>query len=448
MKLEIHPKAAMSYDNDAEALLLELTPAPPMANPPGSFKMTAPPVATFNKVDISNWQDRLNDPFGNEIARFFEHNGKNMGLQGESYRKSVRLCEKTQASNQLRDKISFDSVRNNFFDWIKGRYANTTSLGMTEYVLGKCGEEVQEFEVLIPVALTFIESEIRIGKVTIKSFSSEMFDTLSEIGKQFDSTPEAEQKRTLIWSSHRQELQGRAVSVMTVIAEPIRAFEVALEETEMSLAVLRLFTAANFLPGVISHCTPLGKENVEQYRYFLTNPLYLSDDRGVYEKANVFLTLSNEAVTRFRQSGLDAINDLLTMESRSEFQQSLLDTLILYSRHTLAQTISEELMSVFAALDSFLLKDNSESIQQNLGERIAFTVGQSVTERSDIIEKIKKVYDLRSKAVHHAKKIDEVTLVQEVLVIIWDFFLRLLSNHSAIPDRKAFFDALYQRKLA
>lgn len=79
-----------------------------------------------------------------------------------------------------------------------------------------------------------------------------------------------------------------------------------------------------------------------------------------------------------------------------------IDTLILYSRHTIAKNASDKLLAIFGALDFFLLKDGNESIQQNIGERIAFAVGQNGGERVKIVSLVKRVYGLRSQFVHHA----------------------------------------------
>ncbi len=162
----------------------------------------------------------------------------------------------------------------------------------------------------------------------------------------------------------------------------------------------------------------------------------------------VYLSLSDKIVTLMRKSGLDAANALLTLPKKSEFQQALLDTLVLYSRHTLAKNVSDRLLAIFGALDSFLLKDDNESIQQNISERIAFAIGKNGGERAKIVPLIKRVYGLRSQFVHHAQKVDDADLIREFLMVVWCFFLWLLFNHAYFPTRKALFDHLDERKFA
>ena len=162
----------------------------------------------------------------------------------------------------------------------------------------------------------------------------------------------------------------------------------------------------------------------------------------------MFLSLSDQYVALMRQSGLDAANELLMWPKKSEFQQALLDTLILYSRHTLAKNASDKLLAIFGALDSFLLKDDNESIQQNISERIAFAVGQNGGERAKIVTLVKRAYGLRSKFVHHAQNVDDNDLIREFLMVVWRFFLWLLFNHSRFSTKKALFDQLEALKFA
>lgn len=386
--LSLHTKAALSYDDDAQVLLLELTPQPAFQNPPGSFKPNIQPVVNFKSDDIHGWEDKLTDASGNETAKFFRHEDKSLGFEGEAYKKMLRLCERIQSSKGVRDVVSLNFVTTKFFEWVTGRYANTTSATATEFVLKKCNEAVREYEILLPIGLTMIESEITIGRVTIKEFSSAMFDSWVETINSWGLPPDKEQGAISLWLSRRGKLQGWAVACTSVFAEQTRAFEIALEETELALSMLRLFSPANYLPGVTSYCAPLGKENVDQFHYFVRRAQdYFSESSGIFSKADVMTRLSDEAVAMARQSGLNMIIDLIEEKNRSEFQSSLLESLVLYSRHTLARSLPDKLIALFAALDSFLLKDDTENIQTNLGKRIAFTIGKNIPERMTIIEK-------------------------------------------------------------
>ena len=100
-----------------------------------------------------------------------------MGFEGEVYKNMARPCERVQEAKEVRDVVSLVTIRKAFRDWVVGRYANTTSDFMTRYVLGRCGSDVAETEILIPIAATMIEGEIQLGRVTLKTFSRDMFES-------------------------------------------------------------------------------------------------------------------------------------------------------------------------------------------------------------------------------------------------------------------------------
>jgi len=57
---------------------------------------------------------------------------------------------------------------------------------------------------------------------------------------------------------------------------------------------------------------------------------------------------------------------------------------LIYSRNSIATDISDKLLFVLVALESMLLKDSNEPLQKNIGERMAFLVGDSAQSRKVI----------------------------------------------------------------
>ena len=236
---------------------------------------------------------------------------------------------------------------------------------------------------------------------------------------------------------------------MTLVAEPRRAYEIALDETETALALLRFYTAANLIPGKASYLRPLGMENIEKHRYLAVKGGVLTATASdVKDNAGVFLTVNNDIIRMMRESGLDTLNSLLLEPKKTEFQQVLLDTLLLYSRHTLAKNLSDKLIAMFGALDAFMLNDDNEPIQQNMSERIAFTVSNDSKERAAIVATVKKAYGMRSRFIHHAQKVEDTELIQGLLIIVWRFFLILIVEHNRFPTRRELFADLERRKFA
>jgi len=70
----------------------------------------------------------------------------------------------------------------------------------------------------------------------------------------------------------------------------------------------------------------------------------------------------------------------------------LYDVLQLHSRSSIAAGVSHKIVFVIAAIESLLLKDSNEPIQKNLGERMAFIIGESLEERKKIVANVEDFY--------------------------------------------------------
>src|SRR5262249_22468797 len=95
-------------------------------------------------------------------------------------------------------------------------------------------------------------------------------------------------------------------------------------------------------------------------------------------------------------------SDLLTQDKRTSFEETALKSVLLYSRATRHRNISEKLLHIFAAVESLLLRSESEPISTMVGDRLAFAVGGSQDARLKIVRSFRDVYALRSQFVHHA----------------------------------------------
>ena len=57
--------------------------------------------------------------------------------------------------------------------------------------------------------------------------------------------------------------------------------------------------------------------------------------------------------------------------------------------------MADKLVYILASLESILLKNDSEPIQKNLGERMAFLIGPTVEARKTIIANVVETYARR-----------------------------------------------------
>jgi hypothetical protein len=203
----------------------------------------------------------------------------------------------------------------------------------------------------------------------------------------------------------RRKFQGLATATMKIEAEPDRAYEIAYEETDKSVSLLRFFSPAMLDPAKTSYSAPLGRQHEDSYDYLLVkDKKIVGHNAGLTDKSTPVWNFSVEDQQTWARE-LHVLHSLLTADKLTDFQEIVLNGLIVFSRSFLAKEISDKLIYMLVALESVFLKDTGEPIQDNISLRIAYMQNVSVAERKQIVTDVKAVYKLRSQFVHHGQRV-------------------------------------------
>jgi hypothetical protein len=452
MKLELHPKAIANYDERAARLVTSLAPDPweaqikaRWAQPsvdPGIYA-EALPEGAVTKFEIG---DSYMDGYGREVAKYFNDETRNIGLFDDGYKNLIKLAEEIQNNKTLRDLVSKNLVKDLIFDWIRDNHKQRSSSSMTEYVLTECGKQIKEFEIWIPVSkLLLFGTNIRVGRVTFKSVTKEMLDAY------LGDTPEMTAEVRVGAKRIRSELQGYAAAAIKVVAEPQRANEIAYDEADKALSLLRFYSPVNSDPTRVSYAAILGEQHEDSFhRLVVENGKIINYHCGLLDKGSPYWQLDQSYVEDL--TGLDILSALLSRKDRTDFQEKLLAALLQYSRNCLARDPSDKLVNILVALESVILQNENEPLGKNVGERMAALIGSTVDDRKRILVNVAKTYRLRSSFVHHGKRIslDELETLKEFMMNAWRCLGSLVDLYYKNPaiTRSGFFAELEERRLS
>lgn len=450
MRLELHPDAAKNFDAKAEELVSKLIPDPHARRRSGGGFM--PGIVIHEQPEGAEVVSTgYASPIGGkEIAKTFWDGSQNVGLFEEGYKDLVRLAEKIQKVKTVKDRVSKELLVDLIFKWVAAKHLQKADITMTGYVLAECEKELREIEMWVPVSMLSIQSDITIGRITLKTVTKEMLDpwlsaiadsavggnTAAQVGQQLDEM--------------RREMQGFAAATIKLFAEPRRASEIAFEEADRAVALLRFYSPASHIPELISYCTLRGREHVEgAKRLIVRDGMIDGYSEHSLDGSSPFWVLDSEHIAEIEACGLRTLNDLLTKEKPTEYQAALLDSVLLYSKAALAKNPTDKLIAVLVALESFLLKDGNESIQQNLADRMAFLFKVSAKERMEKKRQVIRAYGLRSAFIHHGHQIDtdEMERLQEFLLTAWLSFNILIEVANDYTTKEQLFDQLEEWKM-
>ncbi|MDQ3820559.1 MAG: HEPN domain-containing protein [Acidobacteriota bacterium] len=452
MKLTLHPQATQNYNKKAEDLVTRLRPVPDRLNRKGG-----PPnpnihsVHTFTQEDIIGeigygWTDFT----GNVVAKAFTEGGQMLGLFDEDYIELIRVAEGMQKSITPRGVVSSQRISDLIFEWVKAKHRGASIPMMTEYVLADCEKLIKELEIWIPISHLYIQRPFVFGRVTFRAITKAMMDEWEASLLSKATTPEEIESVRKGVERHRPQIQGLATATIKVEAEPERASEIAFEEVDRTVSVLRLLSPANIHPSKISYSAPIGRQHEDSYTYLIVESgKIVGYNSGLIDRSRTHWNLTNEDLADWAPE-LGMLSMLLNKEKLTDFQESFLDALILHSRSSLAKQVSDKLVYIVIALESIFLKDSSELIQDAISLRMAYMHDVSVEKRRAIISNVKAVYKLRSSFIHHGQRIsvDETKILTEFMMNAVLSLAALIPLAATEITREEFFNNLENRRLA
>ena len=121
---------------------------------------------------------------------------------------------------------------------------------------------------------------------------------------------------------------------------------------------------------------------------------------------------------------------------------------IIYSKNNLAKEPAEKLVFILVALEAMLLKNDTEPIQQNIADRMAFVLGNSVSERRSIVSLVKACYGLRSRFLHHGQTMSDLENLRKFMMYSWALFLHFLRSHEEFASKDEMLERIEERKFA
>jgi len=405
---------------------------------------------TITSKDISGEIEYiLRDMSGKKLGRYFAHQEKQIGLENDNHVYFAKLCESIHKAIKPAQAISLAAVEDQVFEWIRERFRGNTQRELIEYIVPELEAKVMELEVWVPIAELRVESDVYVGNVSIRPITEEDIDRWRDERLAHVEDKEKANVTELFGVKLKKRLQGWPAGVIRLIAEPIAAREIALRETKRSLAMLKMFSVAALAPTVTCYSAIMGQENYETVTTFMfKNNLLTSYYQDTVDRGREPWNLDKDFIAQIYEMGLGILSGLLQKTTLTEFQKRIIDSLTLYSQATAEKELSNKLVYLLAALEGMLLKNDTEPIQQNLGERIATLIGKELKDKKDIIKNIKTTYGLRSRFLHHAYTIDDSGELEKFMLNAWLAMNAVIKNHDRFATKEDFVSAIDDRKLA
>jgi hypothetical protein len=445
-RFEFHPEAARGLDERGNALLSRVVRTTPERGRPSFASQRVPAqVITEEQIVGRILSQSIDELKGEVTAVSFEGSapGGLFGLEGEAVRELDKLAQLAQKYLHAHTSISLRFLRDALIDWLQKSFRKEINEPLSEFIQSRIAKEVVPRTILIPIANLCLEEDLPFGPILFKVINPEMVDSWYAAFRAScrpDNLASLDERLDRI----RKETQGRAAASLTLEADEFFARDQCLEKAEQAVALLRVIHPFNTSPHTILYVRPLGSENVESYNAY-------GYKSGEFEGRRVEARWSYPSfweIPKEEYQGrlIQNLISLFATKQRTDFQQRLFDALLIYSRNNIAKEPSEKLIFCLVAVESMLLKNSSEPIQDNIGERMAYILGRTAQERLEIESLVKHVYAVRSKFIHHGQRPTDMDVLARFMHKAWLLFFHFTLNHQKIQTKDEMIEELRQLK--
>lgn len=447
--LDIHPKAAENFNEKADQLFNFVEDVKPSDLQFPSFNPGTHSAIQVDKSVILNTPLHRVTDINDCTTRLYLNSELSIGILEDGCSELTKLVENLFRVKDINRKVSIKTLDSILCTWIRDKFYDPSHCNFLEFLKVHLAELICEYEIVIPITFLHIEKSFIIGNINFKPFSKETIDEIESRATEQVKDLKQKDLAKKFFDQKIREFQGHAVASILIQAEPARAYEIAIEETNVALSMLRIFSTSTREPLLYYPCAVWGSSNIN-HGYLMAlkegnlSQMYIT----TLDRCPMPEYLDNNAIDDLYLAGLSILDNILRSSKQNSFQEKLLDALILYSRSAVSKDVADKLVYILVALESIFLRNSSEPIQQNLGERIAFLIGDSLEKRKRIIRVTRDTYALRSRFVHHGGSIDDLETMREFMQYAWQAIVSLIHASNSVSTVDALLDNLDDRKLS
>ncbi|GAA3107029.1 hypothetical protein GCM10010520_59650 [Rhizobium viscosum] len=386
------------------------------------------PQVAGGRAYIFIWQDR--DP---------------IGLTEDDYRIISRLTGALLKVKWVQKSVSAKYILNCFIKWARDRFLNQTEGDFSDIFLDSCKRDVAELTVWAPVQHMKVEAPFAFGSASVVPLDRTFFDKMRSSLVRL--APERSDDAEAFMRMLQKEFKDCSAITLKIFAEPEYAKEAALNRCGDAIGLLRFFCAATITSTVMSPVTLLGALSIPESHIVVTSP-----DGGISYTSGIKIDeidrwmISKKEVELLEKERLQEVGKLLDRDELSDFQLAVRSSVLAFSRAITFTEVSDRLVFAFSAIEGLLLRNASEPIQQNVGERIAFLTAANADKRYAIVENFRKAYRMRSQYIHHRLTEIDLEELDQSFINIRAALTQAIAHMSRFKTRDEFLEAIDRTK--
>jgi hypothetical protein len=413
-------------------------------------------VGSSKERGFNDWSDKL---VGAMVERTTNHSGKtteiylidengSYGFDKEQYARFNQLIQNLHSTEQLNQKVSSKFIEAECFNWIIVVYKNQQAdSNLCDYLITKADAEVKPHTFYFPVLNLEIEQSFKIGNAEFTYFTKEYFDNLYETLKAKDDTYTEENFQQIF----RKDFQGQVLAKVTVTAERDKAEEIAKQDSEIAVDVLKLYSESAIVPERKTMFDLNYKLGYQVQSNFLTQKPNESDSLAIsIQFNNQPLNITQKLYASAYQSGLKVFSDYISLRKQDELHEIIIQSIHLFGSAISNWDLHLRCVNLITILESIFLKaDESNDMERRTKARLAKALTNKHQEKERLKTIFSNIYQVRHKMIHKAKRVEINSMeLSEAQMNMVNLFLRLieLNTKFGFKDKTTLIEKLNEIK--
>jgi hypothetical protein len=343
---------------------------------------------------------------------------------------SRRLANEKAYRGKLSEEFAYDTV----IEWLKVTVTTGDAPPVVQHFEAVAGPQIQMREIWVPLPIVQITGPIQIGSVVFRRVTKPLMDAYSDKLNAY-----ADAKSGAKFDRLRSRLQAATAACITIEAELSKAEQLASEEADAAIGILRLGCPVLLDVYQWAPVDPAFLDAMGGTRFLRVNGGQITSDHSALPARMSHQWVLTPEDIQHNMRSIWGFGHNLLVTKRNEFQELLLGALLHFSKSMLKADTSERLMYVITALEALFIREG-EPIVQNLRERLAVMQGSALDERLKALQTITKVYDVRSRFVHRAVAVADMSVLADFFVEAWTAMFFVLNNYDKWRTKVEFLD--------
>ena len=247
----------------------------------------------------------------------------------------------------------------------------------------------------------------------------------------------------------RKKFQATCVVECKVQAEFSRAIEIALSRANVVSEIFSFYSPFALIPGERFNGVHAGSEYTPSYDVLTQlNSGKFSLSSGILPTFDArHHIVEKEDLKAMEESGIKGLCNLLCNQSPSDFEEKVRSSVRIFIKNAFTGSSTEKLIFAVVSLESLMLKNQTESIVQNVSERVAFLLASDIHSRKECIQIVKDAYSMRSAYMHHGRTAEDNNAIMEFLMTVFATITAVLNRLAEFNTKDEFLNHIDEVRL-